>query len=88
MVCHAPAALLAATGEDGANAFAGYQVAAPHQRRGESVGLRRPGQVATQDRLTEAGVWVWPASRGAARGGRPQPGHQTSPPPPRSPPNC
>ncbi|MCG0065478.1 type 1 glutamine amidotransferase domain-containing protein [Streptomyces tricolor] len=58
VVCHAPAALLAATGEDGANAFAGYQVAAFTNAEETQAGLADRAKWLLQDRLTEAGVRV------------------------------
>jgi putative intracellular protease/amidase len=58
VVCHAPAALLAATREDGTNAFAGYQVAAFTNAEETQAGLAGKAKWLLQDRLTEAGVQV------------------------------
>jgi putative intracellular protease/amidase len=58
VVCHGPAALLAAVGDDGANAFAGYRVAAftnEEERRG---GLADRAPWLLQDRLAAAGLAV------------------------------
>ncbi|ALV31829.1 type 1 glutamine amidotransferase domain-containing protein [Streptomyces sp. CdTB01] len=58
VVCHAPAALLAATGADGANAFAGYRVAAFTNAEETQAGFADKAKWLLQDRLTEAGVQV------------------------------
>ncbi|MEU5095572.1 type 1 glutamine amidotransferase domain-containing protein [Streptomyces sp. NPDC020996] len=58
VVCHGPAALLAATGDDGANAFAGYRVAAFTNAEETQAGLAGKARWLLQDRLTEAGVQV------------------------------
>ncbi|WP_324787258.1 type 1 glutamine amidotransferase domain-containing protein [Streptomyces sp. H51] len=58
VVCHGPAALLAATGDDGANAFAGYRVAAFTNAEETQAGLADKARWLLQDRLTEAGVRV------------------------------
>jgi putative intracellular protease/amidase len=58
VVCHGPAALLAAVTEDGSNAFAGYRVAAFTNAEELQAGLGRRAKWLLQDRLTEAGVEV------------------------------
>ncbi|MFJ4715363.1 type 1 glutamine amidotransferase domain-containing protein [Streptomyces sp. NPDC088785] len=58
VVCHGPAALLAATREDGSNAFAGYEVAAFTNEEETQAGLADRAKWLLQDRLTEAGVRV------------------------------
>ncbi|MGC9539096.1 type 1 glutamine amidotransferase domain-containing protein [Streptomyces sp. UG1] len=58
VVCHGPAALLAATGADGANSFAGYRVAAFTNTEETLGGLAEKAEWLLQDRLTEAGVRV------------------------------
>ncbi|WP_458249225.1 type 1 glutamine amidotransferase domain-containing protein [Streptomyces sp. MAI_2237] len=58
VVCHAPAALLAATGADGANAFAGYRVAAFTNAEETQAGFADKAKWLLEDRLTEAGVQV------------------------------
>lgn len=58
VVCHGPAALLAATGADGANAFAGYRVAAFTNEEETQGGFADRAKWLLQDRLTEAGVLV------------------------------
>ncbi|MXM66580.1 type 1 glutamine amidotransferase domain-containing protein [Streptomyces sp. HUCO-GS316] len=58
VVCHGPAALLAATGADGTNAFAGYRVAAFTNAEETLGGLAEKAKWLLQDRLTEAGVDV------------------------------
>ncbi|MFJ9722341.1 type 1 glutamine amidotransferase domain-containing protein [Streptomyces sp. NPDC101209] len=58
VVCHAPAALLAATGADGANAFAGYRVAAFTNAEETQAGFADKAKWLLQDRLTDAGVQV------------------------------
>ncbi|MEV5906442.1 type 1 glutamine amidotransferase domain-containing protein, partial [Streptomyces sp. NPDC052127] len=58
VVCHGPAALLAAVTEDGSNAFAGYQVAAFTNAEEFQAGLGDKAKWLLQDRLTEAGVEV------------------------------
>jgi putative intracellular protease/amidase len=58
VVCHAPAALLAATKEDGSNAFAGRRVAAFTNAEETQAGLADKAKWLLQDRLTEAGVQV------------------------------
>ncbi|WP_314225180.1 type 1 glutamine amidotransferase domain-containing protein [Streptomyces zaehneri] len=58
VVCHGPAALLAAVAEDGSNAFAGYRVAAFTNAEEMQAGLGDKAKWLLQDRLTEAGVEV------------------------------
>ncbi|MEV6006004.1 type 1 glutamine amidotransferase domain-containing protein [Streptomyces sp. NPDC051976] len=58
VVCHAPAALLAAVAEDGTNSFAGYKVAAFTNAEEIQGGLSDKAKWLLQDRLTEAGVQV------------------------------
>jgi putative intracellular protease/amidase len=58
VVCHGPAALLAATKADGGNAFAGYRVAAFTNAEETQAGLADKAKWLLQDRLTEAGVDV------------------------------
>ncbi|MEV5612751.1 type 1 glutamine amidotransferase domain-containing protein [Streptomyces sp. NPDC052225] len=61
VVCHGPAALLAATGADGTNSFKGYDVAAFTNEEEIQGGLADKAKWLLQDRLTEAGVRVKPA---------------------------
>lgn len=58
VVCHGPAALLAATLEDGSNAFAGYRVAAFTNAEETQAGLAEKAKWLLETRLTEAGVDV------------------------------
>lgn len=58
VVCHAPAALLAAVGADGGNSFAGYRIAAFTNAEETQAGLADKAKWLLQDRLTEAGVQV------------------------------
>ncbi|WBO61755.1 type 1 glutamine amidotransferase domain-containing protein [Streptomyces camelliae] len=58
VVCHAPAALLAATKADGSNAFAGYQVAAFTNAEETQAGFADKAKWLLQTRLEEAGVDV------------------------------
>ncbi|MYW63471.1 type 1 glutamine amidotransferase domain-containing protein [Streptomyces sp. SID8379] len=58
VVCHGPAALLAATGADGGNAFKGYDVAAFTNEEETQGGFADKAKWLLQDRLTEAGVTV------------------------------
>lgn len=58
VVCHAPAALLAAEKEDGTNAFAGYRVAAFTNDEEMQTGLGARAKWLLQDRLTAVGVDV------------------------------
>jgi putative intracellular protease/amidase len=57
VVCHGPAALLAAE-RDGVNSFAGYQVAAFTNAEETQSGFADQAKWLLQDRLTEAGVQV------------------------------
>ncbi|MGW1244681.1 type 1 glutamine amidotransferase domain-containing protein [Streptomyces bobili] len=58
VVCHGPAALLAAVNEDGSNAFAGRGIAAFTNAEEMQAGLGDKARWLLQDRLTEAGVEV------------------------------
>ncbi|MPY63878.1 type 1 glutamine amidotransferase domain-containing protein [Streptomyces spongiae] len=58
VVCHGPAALLAAMGEDGTNAYAGYRVTAFTNAEEELAGNAAKARWLLQDRLTEAGLTV------------------------------
>ncbi|GAA2442232.1 type 1 glutamine amidotransferase domain-containing protein [Streptomyces glaucus] len=58
VVCHGPAALLAAVREDGRNAFEGYEVAAFTNAEEIQGGLADRAKWLLQDRLTDAGVRV------------------------------
>ncbi|MCH0564169.1 MULTISPECIES: type 1 glutamine amidotransferase domain-containing protein [unclassified Streptomyces] len=58
VVCHAPAALLAATGADGGNAFAGYRVAAFTNAEETQAGFADKARWLLETRLVEAGVDV------------------------------
>jgi putative intracellular protease/amidase len=58
VVCHGPAALLAAEKSDGANAFAGYRVAAFTNAEETQAGLAERAKWLLQTRLEEAGVDV------------------------------
>ncbi len=58
VVCHGPAALLAATREDGANAFAGYRIAAFTDAEENQAGLGSKAKWLLESRLVEAGVNV------------------------------
>ncbi|MEU6816055.1 type 1 glutamine amidotransferase domain-containing protein [Streptomyces sp. NPDC046860] len=58
VVCHAPAALLAATRPDGGNAFAGYRVAAFSDAEEAQAGFADKAKWLLQTRLREAGVDV------------------------------
>ncbi|MGP3776533.1 type 1 glutamine amidotransferase domain-containing protein [Streptomyces sp. SDT5-1] len=58
IVCHAPAAMLAATKDDGGNAFAGYDVAAFTNAEEAQAGFADKAAWLLQDRLTEAGINV------------------------------
>ncbi|MDQ0603838.1 putative intracellular protease/amidase [Streptomyces canus] len=58
VVCHAPAALLAAVKADGANSFAGYRIAAFTNAEETQAGFADKAKWLLQDRLTEAGVQV------------------------------
>ncbi|MFF0021689.1 type 1 glutamine amidotransferase domain-containing protein [Streptomyces sp. NPDC004082] len=56
VVCHAPAALLAAQGEDGRNAFAGYRLTGFTNAEETQAGLAGKAKWLLQDRLVEAGA--------------------------------
>ncbi|MEU9670866.1 type 1 glutamine amidotransferase domain-containing protein [Streptomyces bobili] len=58
VVCHGPAALLAAVKEDGSNAFSGRRIAAFTNAEEMQAGLGDKAKWLLQDRLTEAGVEV------------------------------
>lgn len=58
VVCHAPAALLAAERADGSNAFAGYRVAAFTNAEETQAGFADKAKWLLQTRLEEAGVDV------------------------------
>ncbi|WP_330461203.1 type 1 glutamine amidotransferase domain-containing protein [Streptomyces sp. NBC_00820] len=58
IVCHAPAALLAATHADGSNAFAGYKVAAFTNAEETQAGFADKAKWLLENRLVEAGVDV------------------------------
>ncbi|WDM10615.1 type 1 glutamine amidotransferase domain-containing protein [Streptomyces lavenduligriseus] len=58
VVCHGPAALLAAIRPDGTNAFAGYRAAAFTNEEEVQGGLAGQAKWLLQDRLSEAGVDV------------------------------
>ncbi|MGW8350983.1 type 1 glutamine amidotransferase domain-containing protein [Streptomyces wedmorensis] len=58
VVCHGPAALLAATRPDGTNAFAGYKVAAFTNAEETQAGLADKAKWLLESRLVEAGVEV------------------------------
>ncbi|MFF8837269.1 type 1 glutamine amidotransferase domain-containing protein [Streptomyces sp. NPDC015130] len=58
VVCHAPAAMLAATKADGTNAFAGYKVAAFTNAEETQAGFADKAQWLLETRLVEAGVDV------------------------------
>ncbi|MFI7008578.1 type 1 glutamine amidotransferase domain-containing protein [Streptomyces sp. NPDC050145] len=67
VVCHGPAALLAATREDGTNAFAGHLVTAFTNAEEEQGGLAAQARWLLQDRLTEAGLNVQEGEPWAAK---------------------
>jgi putative intracellular protease/amidase len=56
VVCHGPAALLAATREDGTNSFAGYRVSAFTNAEETQAGFADKAKWLLQDRLVAAGV--------------------------------
>lgn len=56
VVCHGPAALLAATGEDGSNAFAGYRLTGFTNAEETQAGLADKAKWLLQDRLVEFGA--------------------------------
>ncbi|WP_406196222.1 type 1 glutamine amidotransferase domain-containing protein [Kitasatospora sp. NBC_01560] len=56
VVCHGPAALLAATREDGSNAFAGYRLTGFTDAEERQAGLADKAKWLLQSRLVEAGA--------------------------------
>ncbi|MFF0753140.1 type 1 glutamine amidotransferase domain-containing protein [Streptomyces sp. NPDC004267] len=58
VVCHAPAALLAAVGEDGTNAFAGYAATAFSNAEEAQAGFADKAKWLLETRLVEAGIDV------------------------------
>ncbi|WP_097887007.1 type 1 glutamine amidotransferase domain-containing protein [Streptomyces sp. st140] len=56
VVCHGPAALLAATGPDGANVFAGYRLTGFTNTEETQAGLAEKAKWLLQDRLVAAGA--------------------------------
>ncbi|MFI6340318.1 type 1 glutamine amidotransferase domain-containing protein [Streptomyces sp. NPDC050535] len=56
VVCHGPAALLAATGPDGANPFAGYRITGFTNAEETQAGFADKAEWLLQDRLVEAGA--------------------------------
>ncbi|MFF5922305.1 type 1 glutamine amidotransferase domain-containing protein [Streptomyces flavochromogenes] len=58
VVCHGPAALLAATKDDGTNAFAGYKVAAFTNDEETQSGFADKAKWLLETRLVEAGIDV------------------------------
>ncbi|WP_156726906.1 type 1 glutamine amidotransferase domain-containing protein [Streptomyces apocyni] len=56
VVCHAPAALLAATKADGTNSFAGYRLTGFTNAEETQAGLADKAKWLLQDRLVEAGA--------------------------------
>ncbi|MFJ9565119.1 type 1 glutamine amidotransferase domain-containing protein [Streptomyces fuscichromogenes] len=58
VVCHGPAALLAAVKDDGTNAFAGYRITAFTNAEERLAGSAENAKWLLQDRLTEAGLKV------------------------------
>jgi putative intracellular protease/amidase len=56
VVCHGPAALLAATRDDGTNSFAGYRVSAFTNVEETQAGFADKAEWLLQDRLVAAGV--------------------------------
>lgn len=58
IVCHGPAALLAAVRPDGGNAYAGYRITAFTNAEEKKGGLAADAKWLLQDRLTEAGLSV------------------------------
>lgn len=58
VVCHGPAALLAAVKEDGTNAYAGYRITAFTNAEEQLAGSADSAKWLLQDRLTEVGVKV------------------------------
>ncbi|KUO21293.1 type 1 glutamine amidotransferase domain-containing protein [Streptomyces dysideae] len=58
VVCHGPAALLAAVREDGTNAYGGYRITAFTNAEEQLAGSADKAKWLLQDRLTEVGVKV------------------------------
>ncbi|MFD7501312.1 type 1 glutamine amidotransferase domain-containing protein [Streptomyces sp. NPDC059850] len=58
VVCHGPAALLAAVKEDSTNAYAGYRITAFTNAEEQLAGSADNAKWLLQDRLTEAGLTV------------------------------
>ncbi|NIY63128.1 DJ-1/PfpI family transcriptional regulator [Streptomyces malaysiensis] len=58
VVCHGPAALLAAVAEDGSHAYAGYRITAFTNEEEQMAGNADKAKWLLQDRLTEAGLTV------------------------------
>ena len=58
VVCHGPAALLAAVGADGEPAFAGYRITAFTNEEERLGGMAPKARWLLEDRLTEAGIDV------------------------------
>ncbi|WP_329343923.1 type 1 glutamine amidotransferase domain-containing protein [Streptomyces sp. NBC_01352] len=58
VVCHGPAALLAAVKEDGTNAYAGYRITAFTNTEEQLAGNAERAKWLLQDRLTQAGIKV------------------------------
>ena len=58
IVCHGPAALLAAVADDGANAYAGYRVTAFSNAEEQRAGNADKAQWLLEDRLNAAGLNV------------------------------
>lgn len=58
IVCHGPAALLAATAEDGTNAYAGYRVTAFSNAEERQAGTADKAPWLLEDRLAAAGLAV------------------------------
>ncbi|CAM5319364.1 type 1 glutamine amidotransferase domain-containing protein [Streptomyces purpurascens] len=58
VVCHGPAALLAAVKEDGTNAYAGYRITAFTNTEEQLAGSADKAKWLLEDRLTEAGLTV------------------------------
>jgi putative intracellular protease/amidase len=58
VVCHGPAALLAAVGADGGSAFAGYRITAFTNEEERLGGMASKARWLLEDRLTEAGIDV------------------------------
>ncbi|MDT0494265.1 type 1 glutamine amidotransferase domain-containing protein [Streptomyces sp. NPDC012600] len=56
VVCHAPAALLAATGPDGTNVFAGYRLTGFTNAEEAQAGFAEKARWLLQDRLVEIGA--------------------------------